>query len=90
MKTSEEKDMEALRQARKQGGPALSFGMTFAVGMVVFALSGNWLGRKYGNEKLGTLVGVTMGLVFGGYELWKLIHYGNLAASDAEVSDESA
>lgn len=54
-------------------GPAAGLGLQLAVGMAVFAGGGYWLDRKRGGGALFTLVGVGLGLFYGGYECWKVV-----------------
>ena len=70
-------DMKEL-QPRKQGaGAAIGFGTSFAVGMAICGLGGHWLDVKYGREPLFTLLGLFLGLLYGGWELWKLVTASN-------------
>ena len=61
---------EAQRQIRSLG---LSLGIQLAVGMVFFAGIGAWIDTKRGSGSAFTLVGIFLGLFYGGYEVWKLI-----------------
>jgi high-affinity Fe2+/Pb2+ permease len=80
--------VDEMAAMRRRAGPALAFGTSFAAGMAVFAMGGNWLGRKYGHETAYTLVGVALGFVYGGYEMWKLVQRANqqIAEQDAAVA----
>lgn len=65
-------------------GAAISFGTTFAVGVAVFAGIGWWIDSKRGGEtQWFTLGGIFAGLLFGAYELWKLLRL-------LDEADESA
>jgi F0F1-type ATP synthase assembly protein I len=91
------KDKIAQAERRKANG-ALGFGTSFAAGMAVFSLGGHWLDVKFDKEPLFTLAGVSLGFVFGGWELWKLVAAANkriaeedrLAAQKQEVADNEA
>lgn len=52
---------------------AMTFGTQFAVAMLVFAGGGWWLDRKRGGGVALTLCGVFLALVYGGYEVWKIV-----------------
>ncbi len=58
-------------------GAAIGFGTSFAVGMAFFGLGGHWLDERYGREPLFTLLGLFLGLFYGGWELWKLTTASN-------------
>lgn len=75
---------EASRAERKRQSPSIGFGSSFAGGMAVFALGGHWLDRKTGHESLFTLIGIGLGLLYGAWELWKLITMSNQASADKE------
>ncbi len=79
-------DKEQASERRFAGG-ALGFGSSFAVGMALFSLGGHWLDVKYGKEPVFTLLGVFLGLVYGGWELWKLVVETN-RAGDAEEAQK--
>jgi hypothetical protein len=74
-------DKKSLAEQRRSG-PAVGFGTSFAVGMALFALGGHWLDGKTGREPLFTLLGIGLGLLYGAWELWKLITMTNQQAED--------
>ncbi len=78
------KDKELASERRFVGG-ALGFGSSFAVGMALFSLGGHWLDVKYDKEPVFTLIGVFLGFIYGGWELWKLV----AATNQASVENES-
>ena len=57
----------------RRSNPAVGFGTSFAVGMVLFALVGRWLDGKYEKEHLFTLLGIGVGFLYGAWELYKMI-----------------
>ena len=50
----------------------VSLGTNVAVGMGMFILIGYYIDEKRGGQ-FWTLTGVFLGLVYGGYEVWKAI-----------------
>lgn len=71
-------------EEKRRLNPAIGFGTSFAVGMVIFALGGHWLDVKFGHESLFTLLGIFLGLIYGGWELWKLIALENLGSDQKQ------
>lgn len=69
--------------------PGVMFGSSFAVAMGVFAWLGHRWDEKTGRAPLGVLLGVGVGLLYGAYEVWKLIQEPRppAPASDAEQAD---
>jgi len=57
---------------KRGAGAAIGFGTSFAAGMALFGLGGHWLDERYDREPLFTLLGLFLGLFYGGWELWKL------------------
>ena len=58
--------------------PAVSLGLNMAAGMIVFTAIGYWVDQKLpGNGSAATLTGMFMGLIYCGYEVWKLIRNMN-------------
>jgi hypothetical protein len=56
------------------GAPrAVVLGTELATGMAVFSLLGYWLDRRSGGGIGWTLGGMFMGLVYGGYAVWKTV-----------------
>lgn len=53
--------------------PALTFGLQFATGMALFSYLGYQLDRRRGGGIAWTMGGAILGLVYGAYELWKLL-----------------
>ena len=54
--------------------PAANFGLNFAVGMAIFSFVGYKIDQKRGDGSAFTLIGMFLGLIYGGYEVWKLTH----------------
>lgn len=82
-------DKDAFEERRKTG-PAMGFGTSFAAGMAVFGLGGHWLDSKYDKEPLFTLIGIGLGLLYGAYELWKLILITNRQPDETENGKDTA
>ena len=68
---------------------ALGFGTAFSGGMAVFSIAGHWLDVKFDKVPLFTLIGISLGFIFGGWELWKLVIVANRSISDEDRKDES-
>jgi|APCry1669188970_1035186.scaffolds.fasta_scaffold17936_2 F0F1-type ATP synthase assembly protein I len=54
---------------------AIALGTNMAAGMAVFTFLGYWIDRWRGGSGTGvwTLVGMFVGLLYGGYEVWKVV-----------------
>ena len=52
---------------------ALSLGFDIAAGVGVFAFGGYWLDQKRGGGVRWTLVGMCLGFVYAGYEIWRVL-----------------
>lgn len=60
---------------------ALTLGTTFAVGMAVFSFIGFKIDRRRGDDAiLFTVMGMSLGLLFGAYETWRVIAFLNRKA----------
>ena len=67
-------------------GAALAFGTQFAAGMALFSALGWWVDhRRAEGSQAFTLLGIFLGLFYGGYELWKLIRA--IQAAEANPKD---
>ena len=73
------------RTERRKSNAAIGFGTSFAGGMAVFAIGGHWLDTRYDQSPWFTLVGVLLGFVFGGWELWKLVSAANRRIADEDM-----
>lgn len=54
-------------------GAAMSLGTNLAAGIVGCTLVGVWLDRRFGTGQRCTLGGVALGLLYAGYEVWKVV-----------------
>ena len=81
-----QEDKKALTEQRR-AGPAVGFGSSFAVGMAIFAFGGHWLDKKTGRESFFTLIGIGLGLLYGAWELWKLIVMSNEQAARKDPAE---
>ena len=52
---------------------SLSLATNLAAGFLLLGLSGFYLDRKLGSSHLWTVVGLSLGFVYGGYEVWRLV-----------------
>ncbi len=53
--------------------PGVLLGSGFAVAVGLFGWLGHLWDEKTGRAPLGVLLGVSLGLVYGAYEVWKLV-----------------
>lgn len=76
-------------EEERRSNPAVGFGSSFAVGMVLFVLIGRWLDGKYEKEHLFTLLGAGLGLIYGAWELYKMIAFSKeIERKELEESSE--
>ena len=52
---------------------AIGLGMDMAVGMMAFTLLGHYVDQKRGGGRAWTLCGMFVGLLYGAYEVWKVV-----------------
>ena len=72
------------RESRGELGQALNLGLDCAVGMAVFSFLGYWIDQRRGGDRiLFTLLGMTLGLAFCAYEVWKVIRMLNRQCAEA-------
>lgn len=57
---------------------ALGIGFTWAAAIALLTLGGRWLDTRMGGGWTWTIAGALLGLVYCGYELWKLWREVNL------------
>lgn len=50
-----------------------AIGTQLAAGMIFFAIFGYFVGDLFERKQAGTLVGIFLGLLYGGYEVWKTV-----------------
>ncbi len=60
----------------KLNNNAISFGFNLVSGMIVFSGIGYWIDQRKGTE-YWTLIGMFVGLLYCGYEAWKLLSKGD-------------
>ena len=60
-------------RGRRQLVLAANCGLTIAVGILLFGAVGYWIDRKRGGGVLFSIGGLLLGLVAGGFELWKWV-----------------
>lgn len=73
---------------KRSVNPAIGFGTSFAAGMAILGLGGHWLDVRFGREPLFTLLGIFMGLAYGGWELWKLAALSSQKTGDKKSEQE--
>lgn len=78
-----------LHTEKHRVNPAVGFGTSFAAGMALFAIAGHALDLKTGREPLYTLLGIFLGLVYGGWELWKLVTEVNRRAEEDRMQQDN-
>lgn len=62
---------------------ALGLGSQLLAGMVIFTWLGWWVDGKRGGGSAWTLTGIFLGLLYGGYEVWKLVRVLNREAAES-------
>ena len=75
------------RSANQTYGPALALGTNMVAGMLVCAFVGMWLDRKLDTGEVCTIIGLFLGLFYGGYEVWKVVQH--MQTSDRQTQDTS-
>ena len=63
-------------------GRYFSVGLNLIAGMLICAGVGYYIDQKRSGGYFFTLIGIFLGLVYSGYELWKLIQELNTASKD--------
>jgi len=66
--------------------PGISLGINIAVGMAFFTIFGNWIDQKLGDKHVWIIVGLLFGLLYIGYEVWKLIRQSHEGPSNESNS----
>ena len=67
---------------------AISLGTNLAVGMAVFASLGYFIDKRTGGGSLFTLMGIFLGLFYGGYEVWKTVQSLNRQEDGTSRKDQ--
>ena len=67
-------------------GPALSLGANLTAGMLAFTFIGYSIDKHFGEGETFTLIGLFLGLIYGGYEVWKVVRY--LQREDARKAED--
>ncbi len=70
-------------ESSKGMSSAVLLGSSFAFAMGLFALIGHRWDEKHDSEPWGGLVGVSLGLLYGAYEVWKVVR---VVAPDSSTS----
>jgi ATP synthase protein I len=71
--TPEQQDMRAI-------GVATGLGCSIVAALVLCIGGGVWLDSQFGTSPVLTLLGVVLGLVVAGYQLWELTKVGSKTA----------
>lgn len=74
-------------KARKYG-PALSLGANLTAGMLAFTFIGYSIDKRFGEGETFTLIGLFLGLAYGGYEVWKVVRYLQREEARTEKDEE--
>ncbi|AFH48478.1 Hypothetical protein IALB_0766 [Ignavibacterium album JCM 16511] len=74
MKTDPEK-LSGFGKSLKEVGPYLGIGVQLAATIVLMALIGNWLDKKFGQKFIFTLIFSLLGIFSGMYNLLKTLNY---------------
>ena len=67
---------------RRALGEALGLGLQLAGGMAFFSLAGYYLDQRRGGGWAWTFAGMTLGFIYGAYELWKVVRLMNEAGRE--------
>ena len=72
--------------------PAIALGTNLTAGMLFFSGIGYYVDHRRGDGQAWTLVGMFLGLLWCGYEVWKLVRFQETKnrAEEAEKSDGEA
>lgn len=68
-------------------GSALALGTNMVAGMALFTFLGYKVDQKRGDGRAFTLIGMFLGLFYGGYEVWKLVRQMQAAAGESASVD---
>jgi len=65
-------------------GAAINLGLNMAVGVAVFTAVGYYVDQRFGGGRAFTLCGIFLGLLYGAYEVWKVVRQINEAAEEQQ------
>jgi len=74
-------------ESSQKMSPAVLLGSSLALAMGLFAWGGMALDERFGTEPLGVVCGLLLEILFGVYEVWKVIRM--TGASDAEQDTDT-
>jgi len=77
--TPEQQDLRAV-------GVATGLGCSIVAALVLCIGGGVWLDSRFGTSPLLTLLGVVLGLVVAGYQLWELTKVGSKTAQPGPMA----
>ncbi len=77
--TPEQKDLRAV-------GVATGLGCSIVAALILCIGGGVWLDSRFGTSPILTLIGVVLGLVVAGYQLWELAKVGSKTAQPGPVT----
>ena len=66
-------DLNDKRKYKPGVAHALSLGTQLAAGIAIFSFLGHFFDKKRGGGYAFTLLGIFLGLFYGGYEVWKVV-----------------
>ena len=66
-------------------GSAIALGTNMVAGMALFTFLGYQFDQRRGQGRTGTLIGMFLGLFYGGYEVWKLVRQLQAMARENEA-----
>ena len=81
-----EEEPKQTRPGRYQQG--LNLGTMLVAGMVFCMMLGFLVDRKFDTLPFGTIGGIALGFVYGGYEMWKEIRLSNPTVSNNEQQSD--
>jgi len=78
------------REMQRRWSRAMGLGIDLAAGMLLFTFGGYWLDQHRHTEVFWTVCGMFMGLVYGGYEVWKVVRSMDYGASGGKAAGSAA
>ncbi len=67
-------------------GVATGLGCSIVAALILCIGGGVWLDSRFGTSPILTLIGVVLGLVVAGYQLWELAKVGSKTAQPGPVT----